>query len=69
MGLQLGDRDAGRVRSDDDRRADERIDGAVGFGLDVDILGHVLDDQLGAIDGLGDGLRETHCARTGRRAP
>ena len=48
--LKLGDRNAGRVRGDNGIGADQAIEFGVEVRLDLDILGDVLDDQVGAIN-------------------
>src|ERR1700733_6864803 len=62
MSLQLGDRDAGGVGGDDDRRSDQRVDFAVNFGLDVDILRHVFDNQFRAVHSLDERRHQAYCA-------
>jgi len=66
MGLQFGDRDAGRVRGDDDRRMDQRVDRAVSFALMSIFSGTFSITSSAPSTASAIGLHQTH--RTGARS-
>lgn len=52
-GLELGDGNARGVRGDDTILGDQLVDLADHLGLELELLRHVLDDEIGALHGRG----------------